>query len=137
MSNVRRKKTSPIMWVVIFLCIAMLGVAVSAALTQGFTNADPYGWLDKAKQGIESLNKEEKFVAEEGFCFVCRGVLISPNRVGVGFRLGAEHHLSADRELAEIHVAALVGVAGHSHRAVGVGFRELAALARKAAAFRV
>lgn len=61
MSNVKvkRKKTNPIVWVAIFLSIALLAVAVSAALTQGFTNADPYGWLEKAKQGIENLNNKD------------------------------------------------------------------------------
>ncbi len=35
---------------VIIVCILILGVCVSAALTQGFTNADPYGWLDKKQE---------------------------------------------------------------------------------------
>lgn len=45
---------------VIIVCILILGVCVSAALTQGFTNADPYGWLSKdkqAEQGEEQQNE--------------------------------------------------------------------------------
>ena len=52
------KRKDAIKWVAVFLIIAILGVAVAAAITQGFTNANPYGWLDK-KQEQEQAETEE------------------------------------------------------------------------------
>lgn len=43
----RHKKSDTVKWVIVFVCIAFLTVAVIAALTAGFTDPNPYGWLDK------------------------------------------------------------------------------------------
>lgn len=45
-------------WIAVFLAIIILGVAVAAGLTQGFTNANPYGWLDKKETEPEESNEE-------------------------------------------------------------------------------
>nr|MCR5193683.1 hypothetical protein [Bacteroidales bacterium] len=51
-----------IKWIAVVLVILILGVAVAAALTQGFTNANPYGWLDKKQAEPEEPADEEEEV---------------------------------------------------------------------------
>lgn len=55
------RKSDAIKWIAVTLVILILGVAVAAALTQGFTNANPYGWLDKK----EDQKTEEKPVEQD------------------------------------------------------------------------
>ena len=43
----KHKRSDTVKWVIVFVCIALLTVAVIAALTRGFTDPNPYGWLDK------------------------------------------------------------------------------------------
>ncbi len=52
------RKNDTVKWIAIVLCIVVLGVAVAAALTQGFTNANPYGWLDKKEKQTEESDEE-------------------------------------------------------------------------------
>lgn len=40
------KKNNSFKFIVIFVAIVLLAVSVTAALTNGFTNANPFGWLD-------------------------------------------------------------------------------------------
>ncbi len=44
-------KNNVFKFVVIFVAIILLVVSVTAALTNGFTNADPFGWFDDIKSG--------------------------------------------------------------------------------------
>ncbi|MBO4736369.1 MAG: hypothetical protein J5614_08230 [Paludibacteraceae bacterium] len=55
-------RNDSIKWIAIVLVILILGVAVAAALTQGFTNANPYGWLDKKQAEPEEPADEEEEV---------------------------------------------------------------------------
>lgn len=59
-------KNDSIKWIAVVLVILILGVAVAAALTQGFTNANPYGWLDKKSEqpAEEPANEEEEVEAQ-------------------------------------------------------------------------
>lgn len=43
-------KKDSIKWAIVALAIIVLGIMVAAACTQGFTNANPYGWLDKKEK---------------------------------------------------------------------------------------
>lgn len=43
----KHKRSDTVKWIIVFVCIALLTVAVIAALTVGFTDPNPYGWLDK------------------------------------------------------------------------------------------
>lgn len=45
------KKNNSFKFIVIFVAIILLAVSVTAALTNGFTNADPFGWLEDIKSG--------------------------------------------------------------------------------------
>ena len=53
-------RNDSIKWIAVVLVILILGVAVAAALTQGFTNANPYGWLDKKQAEPEEPADEEE-----------------------------------------------------------------------------
>ena len=55
-------RNESIKWIAVVLVILILGVAVAAALTQGFTNANPYGWLDKKHAEPEEPADEEEEV---------------------------------------------------------------------------
>ena len=47
-NNLRRHvKGDRVKWVITFTAIILLAVGVAAALTVGFTNGNPYGWLDE------------------------------------------------------------------------------------------
>lgn len=52
----KHKKSDGIKWFATLLAVLMLAVAVTAAITQGFKNWNPYGWFDK---------KEEQSLPEE------------------------------------------------------------------------
>ena len=43
----KHAKGDRVKWIITFVAIILLAVGVAAALTVGFTNANPYGWLDK------------------------------------------------------------------------------------------
>lgn len=43
----KHKKSDAVKWVVVFVAIILLAVSVAAAITRGFTTANPWGWLDK------------------------------------------------------------------------------------------
>lgn len=45
------KKNNSFLFAVVFVAIILLAVFVTAALTNGFTNADLYGWLEDLKSG--------------------------------------------------------------------------------------
>ncbi len=52
----KHKRKDFFKWILTFLCFIILGVAVSAVLTQGFKTVNPYGWLenfDRMKKGQE------------------------------------------------------------------------------------
>lgn len=53
----RRERKDTIKWVLAFISILMLGVMVAAIMTQGFTNANPYGWF-----GDKEIYKEVKAI---------------------------------------------------------------------------
>lgn len=43
----KHAKGDRVKWIITFVAIILLAVGLAAALTVGFTNANPYGWLDK------------------------------------------------------------------------------------------
>ena len=43
----RHKRSDAVKWVIVFAAIIVLGVAVAAAITNGFTEWNPYGWFEK------------------------------------------------------------------------------------------
>ena len=43
------KKSDSIKWIAVCVAIVLLAVMVTAAMTQGFTNGNPYGWVDETK----------------------------------------------------------------------------------------
>lgn len=43
----KHAKGDRVKWFITFIAIILLAVGVAAALTVGFTDANPYGWLDK------------------------------------------------------------------------------------------
>ncbi len=94
---------------VIIVCILILGVCVSAALTQGFTNADPYGWLSKDKQAEQGENDGEDtanmFLASETYS---RGMLLT---------LG-EATTASDNVIASKTINATVDTANDSYKVV-------------------
>lgn len=45
------KKNNSFLFAVVFVAIILLAVSVTAALTNGFSNADPFGWLEDLKSG--------------------------------------------------------------------------------------
>lgn len=45
------KKNNSFLFAVVFVAIILLSVSVTAALTNGFSNADPFGWLEDFKSG--------------------------------------------------------------------------------------
>ena len=47
----RHKKSDAVKWIIVFACVILLAVAVTAAITQGFTNWNPWGWFDAKKTG--------------------------------------------------------------------------------------
>lgn len=49
----KHKKSDKIKWIAVFLCVILLAVTVTAAITQGFKNWNPYGWLDKKQEQNE------------------------------------------------------------------------------------
>lgn len=63
-----KKKNRIVLWVVCFACIAVLAVACAAAITEGFTTADPYGWFTKAEEPAGEADGEEP--TAEGTAFV-------------------------------------------------------------------
>lgn len=74
------KRSDRIKWVAITVVVLLLAVAVSAALTQGFTNANPYGWLDKKTETTpeETNEPETETEAEIQFSdFVENGLMLS------------------------------------------------------------
>lgn len=66
----KHKRSDTVKWVIVFVCIALLTVAVTAALTRGFTDPNPYGWLDKQysfelyEDTAEELPKASVYAAE-------------------------------------------------------------------------
>lgn len=42
----KHKKSDAVKWIVVFVAIILLAVSVAAAITRGFTTANPWGWLD-------------------------------------------------------------------------------------------
>lgn len=44
----RHKRNDTIKWIAIFLAVLLLAVAITAAITKGFSDWNPYGWFDKA-----------------------------------------------------------------------------------------
>ena len=52
----KHKKSDGIKWFATLLAVLMLAVAVTAAITQGFKNWNPYGWFDKKE--AQSLPEE-------------------------------------------------------------------------------
>ena len=67
MANYQRKRHNyGAIIAVIIVMLLVLAVAVSAALTQGFTTADPYGWLAKADEKLhEQEDKQQEESKEE------------------------------------------------------------------------
>ena len=55
----KHKKSDGVKWVLTVIAVLLLAVAVTAAITQGFKNWNPYGWLDK--KDAEETPAEEKF----------------------------------------------------------------------------
>lgn len=51
-------KKDSIKWAIVALAIIVLGIMVAAACTQGFTNANPYGWLDKKEKPPVEQDKD-------------------------------------------------------------------------------
>lgn len=45
------KKNNSFLFAVVFVAVILLAVSVTAALTNGFSNADPFGWLEDIKSG--------------------------------------------------------------------------------------
>lgn len=46
----RHKRSDAVKWVIVFAAVLVLAVAVTAAITQGFTEWNPYGWFDGIKE---------------------------------------------------------------------------------------
>lgn len=46
----KHKKSDAVKWIVVFFAIILLTVSVSAALTKGFTDGNPFGWFDKQQE---------------------------------------------------------------------------------------
>lgn len=53
----KHKKSDGIKWFATLLAVLMLAVAVTAAITQGFKNWNPYGWFDKKEE--QPVDKDE------------------------------------------------------------------------------
>lgn len=65
----RNKNTAK--WVVTLIAILMLAVAVTAAITQGFKDWNPWGWLDDKEQVCEHVDKDNDSICDkcdEEFC---------------------------------------------------------------------
>lgn len=56
----KHAKSDRAKWIITFLAVILLSVGVLAAITQGFTNWDPYGWFDKPQEAIEFVWNEYK-----------------------------------------------------------------------------
>lgn len=50
----KHKRSDTVKWIAVFLVLCILGVSVSAALTKGFTDANPYGWFNKKPAEIQN-----------------------------------------------------------------------------------
>lgn len=59
------KRRDKVKWVIVFISIILLGALVLAAITNGFTDADPYGWLS-ADEEQNSQELTNDMVATEG-----------------------------------------------------------------------
>lgn len=46
----RHKKSDSVKWLLVTVAVILLAVAVTAAITSGFKNWNPYGWLDKPQK---------------------------------------------------------------------------------------
>lgn len=55
----RHKKSDGIKWAVISLAVILLAVAVTAAITQGFRNWNPYGWFNEQEQTTPDNNSTD------------------------------------------------------------------------------
>lgn len=53
----KHKRSDGIKWFATLLAVLMLAVAVTAAITQGFKNWNPYGWFDKKEE--QPVDKDE------------------------------------------------------------------------------
>lgn len=51
----RHKRSDAVKWVLILLAVLILATAVTAAITKGFKDFNPYGWLDKFENKVENL----------------------------------------------------------------------------------
>lgn len=58
----KHKKSDAVKWVLVFVAIILLAVSVAAAITQGFTTANPWGWLDKS---ISKTTSSKQFIENE------------------------------------------------------------------------
>lgn len=53
----RHKKSDKIKWIAVFAAIILLAVSVTAAMTKGFNDWNPYGWFDKKEEQNISVSK--------------------------------------------------------------------------------
>lgn len=60
------KKNNSFNFIVIFVAIILLAVSVTAALTNGFTNANPFGWLDFETEDVSGDVSSGGITDEEG-----------------------------------------------------------------------
>ena len=53
----RHKRSDTVKWVIVFAAVLVLAAAVTAAITNGVTEWNPYGWFDSVKDGGETAVK--------------------------------------------------------------------------------
>ena len=51
----RHKRGDCVKWVLVLIAVVVLAVAVTAAITQGFTEWNPYGWFGNVENGGTEL----------------------------------------------------------------------------------
>ncbi len=55
----QNKKSDALKWIATFLAFILLALAVTAEITKGFKNWNPYGWFDKKAEQLANTNKPE------------------------------------------------------------------------------
>lgn len=71
----KHKKADTVKWIAVFIPIIVLTAGMFAALTNGFTDFNQYGWLDKSeesKQGPQTLRTAMGINSSAAKFTICR-----------------------------------------------------------------
>ncbi len=59
----KHQKSDGVKWISVLICVVLLAVSVSAALTKGFTDFNPYGWFDEKSENEQPVDDKTVEVA--------------------------------------------------------------------------